>query len=574
MSEAIYLAQPPGANRRTGVDLRAGTVLPWLLALITVLFLVSFLAYPVLLSVMKGFVPKGAPLSLSNLTFDNFARFATSKMYRVALWNTVWISVVSTVLASLLAIPAAYAVARIDIGLRSVIMALSIVPLISPPFIGAYSWVVLFGRSGIATHYMFEWFGITLPPIYGPFGIVLGMTLANFPYVFLFTQGALAANDPAMEEAARMMGASRLRVFFTVTLPMVTPSVLAGALLVLIECLGEFGIPAVLGGETYVLSTLMYFQINGYFNLNAAGAISLVNVLIVLTAIGLLLRLTRGRRFVGISGRTRSAIRSRNPLARVLGALWVWSVLAFAMLPQMIVVLLSFVETWPGTLWPLTYGLSNYSVAMQHLKQPVLNSLLLAGIATLVCILFGTATGYAAERRQLPAKWALDLTIALPFILPGIMTGVALLTVYNSGPVVLSGTAFILIIAYIVRRLTYSYRAAVAAVSRVDPALEEASAICGATQGATLRRITLPLVAPGLLAAGIIVFSTLITEMSSTVILYSAHWKTISIAIYERLEAHEINSAAAISTIALALALLLVFTASKIVGRSMADLFR
>lgn len=574
MSDAVSPSRRLGAGRHPGIDLRIGTLVPWLLAAITVIFLVLFLAYPVLLSIMKGFVPKGADLSLSNLTFDNFARFATSRMYRTALWNTVWISVTATLLASLLAIPAAYAVARIDIGWRNVIMALSIVPLISPPFIGAYSWVVLFGRSGIATHYIFEWFGITLPPIYGPFGIVLGMTLANFPYVFLFAQGALAANDPALEEAARMMGASRLRVFFTVTLPMVTPAILAGALLVLIECLGEFGIPAVLGGETYVLSTLMYFQINGYFNLNAAGAISLVNVLIALTATALLLRLTRGKRFVGISGRTRPAARSRHTMARIIGAAWVWSVITFAMLPQLIVVLLSFVEKWPGTLWPLAYGFSNYSIAIGYLKQPVLNSLLLAGIATLACIVFGTATGYAAERKQLPAKWALDLTIALPFILPGIMTGVALLTVYNSGPIVLSGTAFILIIAYIVRRLTYSYRAAVAAVSRVDPALEEASAICGATPGGTLRRVTLPLIAPGLLAAGIIVFATLITEMSSTVILYSAHWKTISIAIYERLEAHEVHAAAAISTIAMLLAFFLVFAASKIVGRSMADLFR
>lgn len=400
------------------------------------------------------------------------------------------------------------------------------------------------------------------------------MTLANFPYVFLFTQGALAANDPALEESARTMGASRLRVFFTVTLPLVTPAILAGALLVLIECLGEFGIPAVLGGETYVLSTLMFFQINGYFNLNAAGAIALVNVVISLAAIGLLLHIGRKRRFVGISGRSRAATRSRHPLARIFGGIWVWTVLAVAMLPQLLVVLLSFVERWPGTLWPVQYGISNYLAVWKDIREPVFNSLLLAGIATLVCVLFGTATGYTAERRRLPGKWALDLTIALPFILPGIVTGVALLTVYNSGPLVLSGTAFILVIAYVVRRLTYSYRAAVAAVARVDPALEEASALCGGSPGMTFRRITLPLIAPGLLAAGIIVFTTLITEMSSTVILYSARWKTIAIAVYERLQDHQVYAAAAVSTIAILLALLLVFTASKVVGRSMADFFR
>jgi iron(III) transport system permease protein len=162
----------------------------------------------------------------------------------------------------------------------------------------------------------------------------------------------------------------------------------------------------------------------------------------------------------------------------------------------------------------------------------------------------------------------------LPFILPGIVTGVALLVTFNTGPVVLTGTAAILVIGYFVRRIAYIYRAVVASVAQVDPRMEEASTVAGATWGGTLRRVTVPLIAPGILAGGIIVFTTLISEMSTTVMLYSARWKTLSIAIYEQLVDQEIEAAAAIGTLTSLVTLVLVFTATIVIGKSMSDLFR
>ncbi|MBD8064545.1 iron ABC transporter permease [Devosia sp. PTR5] len=557
---------PPATRRRLNIA-------PYVAGGVTIFVLVAFLLYPIGTTMLNSFAPAGEAFNVLNATLENFSRFFTSSMYQQALLNTIFIGVMVTVLATAVAVPAAYFVARVQIPFKPLILSLSIIPLISPPFIGAYSWVVLFGRSGIVSQYLNQWFGIQMPPVYGYFGVILSMVLSNFTYVFLFVQGALTAVDPHLEESARVMGASRWRVLRTVVLPLAIPPMLAGAMIVLIEALGEFGAPAVLGGEMYVLSTLMYFQIHGFFNLNAASAIALVNVLITLGAILFLIRVNKKRRFVTVGSTTRRAALQTGRGIRIVANCYVWGLLALALLPQLVVVFTSFAEKWPGTLWPTQYGWGNYQYVFSRVVEPLQNSLILAAVATVACVIFGTLTGYVAERKTFFGKWALDLTIMLPFILPGIVTGVALLVTYNSGPIALTGTALIIVIGYFVRRIAYIYRSVVAAVTQIDLKMEEASTVAGATWGTTMRKVTIPLIAPGILAGAIIVFTTLISEMSTTVMLYSARWKTISIAIYERLETQEISAAAAIGSITILVTLILVLTATRVIGKSMSELF-
>lgn len=557
----------PGERRRPDA-------LPWIAGGLTIFVLVVFMIYPIVMTLANSFAPAGEVVSFANATLANFERFWSSRLYQNALRNTLVIGVVVTVLSTLVALPMAYFVARVDMRFKPLILSLSIIPLISPPFIGAYAWVILFGRSGIFTHYLGEWTGLGMPPIYGYFGVILALVLSNFTYVFLFVQGALAAVDPHLEESARVMGASRARILRTIVLPLALPPMLAGAMIVLIEALGEFGVPAILGGEMYVLSTLMYFQIHGFFNLNGAAAIALVNVAITLVAILFLIRVNRKRRFITVGSTTRRAAQHTGRGIRIVANVYVWGLLTLALLPQAVILFTSFAERWPGTLWPTAYGWGNYRYVFSRVLEPMQNSLILATVATVACVIFGTLTGYVAERKKFAGKWALDLTIMLPFILPGIVTGVALLVTYNSGPIVLTGTALILVIGYFVRRIAYIYRSVVASVAQVDPKMEEASTVTGATWGYTMRKVTVPLIAPGILAGSIIVFTTLISEMSTTVMLYSAQWKTISIAIYERLESQEIQAASAIGSITILVTLVLVFSATKVIGKSMSDMFR
>jgi len=547
--------------------------LPYVMGGLTIFILIAFLVYPIGKTLLFSFIPNEKPLALENFSLVNFERFFSAASYQNAFRNSIFISLITTVIAVLIALPAAFAVARVSMPFRGAIIALSVIPLISPPFIGAYSWVMLLGRSGIVTHYLQSWFGIELPSIYGPFGIILALSLSYFPYVFLIVQGALAASDPYIEESAEVMGASRWRILRTITFPLVMPAVSAGAIIVFIKALGNFGVPAILGGEFYVLPTLIYFQIHGFFNLNGASAIAMVNVGLTLIAILILTRANKRRRFVTVTSVTRRSKQLQNRGARIFANTYCWGLLFLALIPQMMVIFSSFAEKWAATLFPVVYGFGNYLLALNTLG-PLKNSLILAGTATFLCVVFGTLASYASIRGRFAGKWALDLTIMLPFVLPGIVTGVAFLTTFNDGYIVLSGTATILILAYFVRRIAYTFRSVTAAMSQLDSKLEEASTVCGATWATTMRKVTIPLTAPGIIAGAIIVFATLISEMSVTILLYSAKWKTISIAIFELVTADELLEASAIGSITIFFTLGLVFFSSRLLGKSMADLFR
>ena len=548
--------------------------LPYAIGALTIFVLFAFLLYPIVKTVLFSFVKSGDELALANFTLVNFERFLAGATFTQSLWNSIVVGVLTTIVSTMLALPAAYAMARVPIPFRNFVLALSVIPIIAPPFIGAYSWIILLGRRGIITHFLDSWFGIEMPSLYGLYGIVLALSLHYFPYVFLFVQGALAASDPYIEESADIMGASRWRILRTITFPLVLPTICAGALIVLVKALGNFGVPAILGGEYYVLPTLIYYQIHGYFNLNAASAIAMMNVLITLVAILVLAYVNRKRRFVTVTSTARRSKQHTSLGAQIAANAYIWTLIILALLPQIVIVFTSFAERWGGTLFPTAYGFANYITAWEETRTPVVNSLLLSSAATVMCVVFGTIAAYTAVRKRFKGKWALDMTIMLPFVLPGIVTGVAYLTTFNSGMIVLTGTATILVLAYFVRRIAYMYRSVAAAVGQVDDKIEEASTMCGATWGRTMRKITVPLIAPGILAGAILVFSTLITEISVTIIIFSARWKTIAIAIFEFLTSDDVLEATTIGSIAIVITLVLVFTASKLIGKNMADMFR
>ena len=548
--------------------------LPYLTGILTVLILFAFLLYPISKSVIYSFIKSGETIDFANFTLYNFERFFISIAYQKAFMHSMVVSLAATFFSTLLALPAAFAISRISMPFRNVLLSLSVIPLISPPFIGAYAWITLFGKSGIITHYLQTWFGIEMPIIYGPTGIILALSLSYYPYVLLIVQGSLAAADPYIEESALVMGAPRWRIMRTITFPLVIPSIAAGAIIVFIKALGNFGVPAILGGEYYVLPTMIYFQVHGFFNLNGASAIAMVNVLLTLLAILLMSHVNKGRGHVTVTGSTRRAVQINGLGAWIFANTYCWGLLLIALTPHIMVFYSSFAVRWIGTLFPTEFGFDNYFRILSEVQAPFTNSIILASSATVICVVFGTLTAYTSVRRRFFGKWALDLTIMLPFVLPGIVTGVAFLTTFNSGWIILSGTSTILILAYCVRRIAYIFRTVSAALGQVDNKLEEASAICGATWGRTMRKITLPLVSPGIIAGGILVFATLISEMSVTIMLYSARWKTMSIAIYEYVIADELLDASAMGSIAIVATLLLVFLSSKIIGKSMAEMFR
>ena len=341
-----------------------------------------------------------------------------------------------------------------------------------------------------------------------------------------------------------------------------------------IRAVGNFGVPALLGGNYYVLPTLIYFQVVGYFDLNAASAIAIINVLLVAAAIFLSQRVTAGKSYVTVRSTTREARESQSRLLAAIGTVVCLLVILLSLLPHLTVIFTSFAEGWAGTRFPKKFSLANYARIWQIARTPLTNSLFLSVVATAVATVTGTLLAYLQVRRGTKFRWVLDLTVMLPFILPGIIVGVAILVGFSSGLIVLSGTWMIMVLGYFIRRMPYVFRSTTASLSQIDAAIEEASTIAGAPWLLTFRRITLPLMLPGILAGAIISFSTLMGELSTTVMLYSAQWKTITMAIMDYLSAANIGPAYSLGAILIVLVLGAILLANRILGRSMSQMFR
>jgi len=474
---------------------------------IALVFVSIFLIYPLLRTVLLAFVPKGAAVTPSNFTLANFAKFRTSSMYMRSLWNSFYISLAVVTFTSLIGVPMGYLVARVDIPFKRLILSLGVMPIIMPAFVGAFSWIIMLGRQG-ALRLLLQKVGITLPPIYGPFGIIFTMTMMYYPFIFLLSEGAFESANPRLEESAVIMGARLSRILRTISLPLILPSIGAGAILVFIRTISNFGIPAVVGGNTYVLPTLIYFQVNGFWNLNAAAAISLVSVVITGIALWVQKSIVSKREYETISVARSSLQKHKKPVMKVLASIFCWGVLLISLLPQITLFVMSFFTTWNG-LWPQGFTLGNYGKIPTYLSGPIKNSLLLATIASFGAAVIGTLVAYIIQRRAPRGSAVLDYVVMLPFILPGIVVAVALLTTFSSGPLVLRGTYYILLISFVIRRTPYVFRSVSAGLTQLDPALEEASILSGATWLHTFRKITFPLIFPTVVAGTMLTFVTL-----------------------------------------------------------------
>jgi iron(III) transport system permease protein len=554
--------------------IRSFELTPYLVLGLALAILVVFIVYPLSKVVFNSFIELGDAPVLSNLTLANFSQFSTSTLYRSALLNTLTVGLFCVLFSSLLGIPMAYFLAKTQTPLKTMFLTLGTLPLILPPFVGAYSWILLFGRQGVVNYFLNSAFGTTLPDIYGAPGVIIAITMSTYPFIFLLTYGALVSADPYIEESAEIMGASRWRVIRTVTLPLVIPAIVAGALIVFMRSVGNFGVPAILGGNFYVLPTLIHFQVTGFFNLNAGGAIAMVNVVLVAFAILLSQYVTARRSYDTITSTTQAARVSSSKTLKWIGTTFCLGVIFFSLLPHMTVIFTSFTEGWAGTRYPTKFSLQNYRRIFEIALTPIKNSLFLATTATLIASVIGTLLSYINVRKNLRARWILDLTVMLPFILPGIVVGVAILIGFSSGLLILSGTWMIMVIGFFIRRMHYIFRSTTASLTQIDVAVEEASSITGASWLTTFRKITFPLMAPGILAGAVISFATLMGELSTTVILYSARWKTITVAIVEYLFSATIGPAYALGTILIVLVLAAITLANRILGRRMSQMFR
>jgi iron(III) transport system permease protein len=502
-------------------------------------------------------------------TLENYASVLTDRAYVKALGNTFIGGFGGMTGALLLGMTLAVLVARCRIRGGAVISTLAVIALVTPPFIGAYAWIVLFGANGVARQGLAS-IGINVPPIYGAAGVILVFSLKFFPHVFLLTSAALGSVSPSLEEAAESLGEPPLQRFFRVTIRLLLPSISAAALLTFVLSIADFGTPRIIGRGFQMLATEAYVlfasELGG--NPGQASAISILLILISLVFVAL-------QRYVARHDVSQS-FRSRRPPPPVIPKLRsaiahiVCYLIAFAgALPTFVVIIFSFRKT-RGPVFQPGFGLDSYARVMHSVPQAITNSLKFASLAVLGIVIVGTLMGYVIVRRRGVLSAGFDALLMVPYIVPGVVMGIAYVTSFNSGPVVLTGGGTIIILAVFIRRLPYAMRSMIASLQQLSPSLEQAALSLGHAPWQVLMRVTVPLILPGIVAGAIMSFVTAINELSSSLVLYVGSTVTMPVEIYTLVSDGEYGMASALATVLLGVTAVLVYVTFRITGSKQA----
>lgn len=460
-----------------------------------------------------------------------------------AIANTLIIAGATSLFATVFGTFMAWAVVRTDMPLRRVIEGASLVPFISTPFIGALAWILLASpQTGLINQFTSHVLGFDGPlvNIYSLWGIVLVEALYEMPYVFLIVAGALRAMDPTLEEASLASGAGLARTTLKVTLPLALPAILGGGLLVFVLAAEQFGVPAVIGtpARIRVLTTSIWDTQSVYPPKYGLGA-SLCVTLLVISILGLWLqrRMLAAGSYTTIGGKGARPRRvSLGPLRWVVAGLCLAYLLLAVVLPYSTIFLSSIRTIWTETIEWSQFTIQNYHWILFEYpttQRALFNSLMLATVGATVAILFCALISFLTQRTQLPGRKALDYLAMLPVAFPGIVLAVGLLHIWITPPLVLYGTIWILFIAYLTRYLPYGVRSTSATLVQIHPELEESSLSSGAGWFQTFRRVTLPLLKPGLVSGWILLFVSFSRELSASVLLYAPGTEVLSVAIYD-----------------------------------------
>lgn len=517
------------------------TIITISIALIFVLMLV----YPLFSLFLSGFKDNAT----GEFTISNFTKFFQKKYYYKGLLNSFLISVCVTFLAVLIGAPMAYLTSAFKIKGKGLAEILVIISMLSPPFIGAYSWVLLCGRSGVITEFVEGLFGFQMPTIYGFPGILLVLTLKLYPFIYLYVSGALAKIDVSLSEAAESLGCNSIKKVFTIVLPLILPTLLAGSLLVFMNSLADFGTPMLIGEGFNVMPVMIYSEFISEVGTQANFAASMAVIMVLITAV-----LFLGQKYVvNKKSFTMSSLRPMKPkeirgIKSVLAHLAIYVVIFLSIIPQLTVFYTSFVKT-RGSMFIKGFSLESYKAVFDKMGTAILNTYKYGLIAIVIIVLLGMFIAYITTRRRNVVTSFIDTITMFPYIIPGSVLGITLLSAFNQKPLLLSGTITIMIAAFVIRRLPYTLRSSAAIMYQISPSMEEASISLGCSPVKTFFKITAMMMLPGVMAGAILSWITVINELSASVILYTGRTRTMSVAIYTEVIRANYGTAAALSSI-------------------------
>jgi iron(III) transport system permease protein len=506
-------------------------------------FLLIFVASPIYMVIKTSLIID------KQFDLSNYLAIFSKRYYFQPFLNSMILGICTASTGTLLGFVFAYAITRTPIPFKRLFRLTATFPIISPPFVVALAAILLFGRSGSLTP--------ILRKIIGEYSI------------FLVLYGILQAIDPALEEAAMDLGASRAKVFSTVTLPLAIPGIASAWLLVFIESMADFGNPMIISGDFRVLSVQAFLQITGMYDISRGSTLAILLLTPTVTAFFLQKYWVSRKSYVTVTGRpTAAAIR---------GLEWYIKLPAYAIcllfagiifLFYGMVIYGSFQKLWGVD---ATLTLNNYVEMFQVGKDYIFDSLSLSTLATPITGILGMFIAFLVIRKKFIGRGLMEFVSMLTFAVPGTVVGIGYILAFNQKtalfPFVLTGTAWIITTLLIFRNMPVGIRSGIAALQQIDPSIEEASTDLGANSNKTFRKITLPMIAPAFFSGLAFSFVKAMTAISAIIFVVSGRWNLITVAILGFVDNSQYAQAAAMSLLLIAIVLVALGVIQAMVGR-------
>ena len=541
----------------------------WIVILIVVAFLVIFEVIPLSYLLIRSLFPKGS------FSLDSFKRVYTYDLNWTALINTVIISGLTTLFGVILAFPLAFLVGRTDMYGKKFFRTLFVTTYMVPPYVGAMAWLRLLNpNAGVLNKFLMQIFNLPKAPfnIYTVGGIVWVLTCFYYPYAFITISRAMEKMDPSLEEASKISGASPIKTLMTITIPMMTPSIIAAGLLVFVASASAFGIPSIIGapGQIYTVTTRIidFVHIGSEEGLNDAMVLAVFLMAIANIVLYVTTFVIGKRQYITMSGKsTRPNIvelgKWRMPITVII------SIFSFfvVILPFVTVALTSFTINMGKPI-----GLSNMSMSAWNKvfsRASILSSTKNSIIAGLAAAFFGIVIScimaYLLQRTNVKGKRIPDFLITLGSGTPSVTIALALIiSMSGKFKINIYNTLTIMIIAYMIKYMLMGMRTVVSAMSQVHPSLEEAAQISGANWLRMLKDVTVPLIGASIVAGFFLIFMPSFYELTMSTLLYSSNTKTIGYELYIYQTYHSQQVASALATAILLFVIIINYLLNKL----------
>lgn len=536
-----------------------------LMSLVILAAFLLFIMYPLALILYKSVISGDT----GAVSMENFARFFGKRFYWSTMVNSLKVTVVSTALSAAIGLPLAYLMGRTKIKGSSFLNILIVISYLSPPFIGAYAWIQLLGRNGVVTQFFNEMFNTTFGGVYGFAGIVLVFTLQSFPLVYIYVSGALKNLDNSLNEAAESLGCGRLGRIRKIIIPLVMPTLLASSMLVFMRVFSDFGTPMLIGEGYKTLPVLIYNSFMGEVGGDDGFAAAICCIVIGLTIVMFFVqRFIAGRNTYAMTALKPMVQEEAKGLRNLLSHLVAYGIVGLSVLPQIVVIYTSFLASNGGQVFTGGFSMQSYEATLLAKDNDVIWHTYFLGLCAIAIVLvLGVVIAYLSVRKRNALNSALDVITMFPFIIPGSVLGISFVFAFNKSPLILTGTALIMIVSFAIRRMPYTVRSSTAVLGNISPSIEEAAISLGASEMTTFRKVTVPMMAPGVLSGAIMSWVTIISELSSSIILYTNSTQTLTVSIYTEVIRGNYGNASAYATVLTLTSILSLLIFYKITGK-------